>query len=216
MSAHRFDPTELVLDSDIFGPALSRVRHALGVSQKELGSHALVAGSTVATYETQARDPSPEALVGIAVACGVEPWSAAQHGRLLASNMLMTRAAGGAPTLARSILGSEAPFAVAAGRVLGLPTAMGVALGAAGVATAVRAHRRHERELEVAGQKLLSKALSASPLPQALELGTYPLIETPSRKELEQHLVRAGKSLTDDELMGVIAAIYSRELPAES
>lgn len=229
---HRFEPHELVQDSEIFGPALLRVRKALDVSRKGLGEHALVASSTLATYETEARDPSVEAIVGIAVACGVEPWSAAQHGHLLLSNRAMRSDTAGKPRLflpptssrktaslaSRHATGAAGVGAgVAAGTTIaiGLP-AVAIALAGAAVASAVRQKRGEVGPFEVSDMKLMARAQSATPLPGAVERGVYPLVAPKDRATLEQDLIEASRKLSDDELMALVAALHPDEMSPDT
>lgn len=213
---HRFAPCELVQDSEVFGPALARVREALDVSRQGLGEHALVASSTLATYETKARDPSVEAIVGIAVACGVEPWSAAQHGRLLLSNRGMRTDAFGSPMLFLPPIsakkgGSVGRQALAHG--LAGVAVVSVAMAGAAVGSAVRRNRGEASRFEVPEEKLIARAQSATPLPAALELGTYPLVRPRTRTALEQDLLEASRSLSEDDLMALVAALHAEPMP---
>lgn len=212
----RFQPEELVPHSDVFGPALQRVRTSLQASQKELGEHALVASSTIATYETGHREPSPEAIVGIAVACGVEPSSAAQHGRLLVEKFAMRRDARGLAQIASTSSLGRLTLGVARGTAIP-PVVVAVAAGFAGaqVARAVRNRRAGADLTDVAGQKLLAKALAARPLPAAEARGIYPLVETPSRKQLERELAGSAEALDDDELMALVAALRRESTPKD-
>ena len=211
---YRFRPEELVQDKSIFGEALTRVRRALDVSRQGLGDHALVATSTIATYETQAREPSVEAIVGIAVACGVEPWSAAQHGRLLLDRRGMrATATGGAElfwvpgaSLRKPRSGHQKSELV----LLGL-SGVAVALAGAAIANAIRRQDDQVGDLDVAERKLLSRARSATPLPAAIENGLYPLVEPRERKSLEHDLVEASKGLTEDALLALVAALRQQE-----
>lgn len=213
----RFKPEELVPVRAVFGPALQRVRGELGVSQKELGEHALVASSTVATYETGHRDPSPEAIVGIAVACGVEPWSAVLHGRLLLSKLHVRRLTSGfggaaAGSLAGVGLGS---ILATGGLVVPLGAAVGGSLAAAQAARAARRRRKDPELTDVAAQKLLAKAEAARPLPAAERMGTYAIIPAPPRHELKSSLLAAADALDDDELLALVIALQGRSRPAE-
>ena len=213
---HRFEPHELVQDGQVFGPALLRVREALDVSRKGLSEHALVASSTIATYETQARAPSVEAIVGIAVACGVEPWSAAQHGHLLLSNMAMRSGKTGIPQLFIPLLvsarkpnvlglrGSTAGGAVTAG--------LAIAMTGSAISHALRQQRGEANIFEVSDKKLIARAESATPLPGAVEKGLYSLVEPRDRKALERDLIEASRKLSDDDLMALVAALNSDDL----
>ena len=211
---HRFQPEELVQDKEIFGAALLRVRNALDVSRQGLGDHALVATSTISTYETKARDPSVEAIVGIAVACGVEPWSAAQHGRLLLDRRGMRSSPLGSPELfwvAGSGLGRPRPSSPKSNLVLLGLSGVGVALAGAAIANAIRRSDEQVGDLDVAEKKLLSRARSATPLPAAIESGIYPLVQPRDRRALEQDLVEASKNLTDDDLVALVAALHEED-----
>jgi len=214
----RFEPEELVPDRAVFGPALQRVRGELGVSQKDLGEHAVIASSTIATYETGHRDPSPEAIVGIAVACGVEPWSAALHGRLLLSKLQVRRTR---PSLRGSGVASAGGLASAGllgivatgGLVVPLGAAVGGGLAAAQVARAARRRSKDPELTDVAAQKLLSKAEAARPLPAAERLGTYALIDAPPRPELKRALLDAADTLDDDQLLALVVALQGQIAP---
>lgn len=207
---YRFQPHELVQDSKVFGEALLRVRTELDVPRKGLGEHALIAPSTIATYETGAREPSVEAIVGIAVTCGVEPWSAAQHGHLLLSNRVMRLDPSGLPLLfiPASRSGSARsktvePASVAAAVV----ASVSVALAGAAVASAVRRKRGEASVFEVSHKKLIVRAQAATPLPGAVELGCYPLVEPKDPEELRAALLERSRELSQDELTALVAAL---------
>jgi transcriptional regulator with XRE-family HTH domain len=213
---HRFEPHELVQDGEIFGPALLRVREALDVSRRGLSEHALVASSTIATYETKARAPSVEAIVGIAVACGVEPWSAAQHGHLLLSNLAMRSGKTGVPELFIPLLiGARKP------QVLGLRSApaggvltagLAIAMTGGAISQALRQRRGQANLFEVSDKKLIARAESATPLPAAVEKGLHSLVEPRDRAALERDLIEASRKLSDDDLMALVAALHSEDL----
>ncbi|TVS19723.1 MAG: XRE family transcriptional regulator [Gammaproteobacteria bacterium] len=217
---HRFEPHELVQDSEVFGPALLRVREALDVSRNGLGDHALIASSTIATYETKARDPSVEAIVGIAVACGVEPWSAAQHGHLLLSNRAMRSGNTGVPQLFMlpiSARRTRPPVAQAIG--LGGVTRVGgavvpglaVAMAGGAISNAIRQRRGEASLFEVSDKKLMARVQSATPLPGAVARGLYPLVEPRDRASLERDLIEASRKLSEDDLMALVAALHTEE-----